>query len=38
MAFLMDTDILSAVMRRNVVVSQKSRTYLQEHHRFHFQL
>jgi tRNA(fMet)-specific endonuclease VapC len=38
MAFLIDTDILSAVMRRNADVSQKSRIYLEEHHRFHFSL
>lgn len=38
MAFLLDTDILSAIMRRNASVSQKSRIYLQEHRRFHFSI
>lgn len=36
MAFLLDTDILSAVMRQNPSVLQKSRAYLQEYRRFHF--
>ena len=38
MAFLLDTDILSAIMRRNSIVIPKSRTYLQEHQRFHFSI
>ena len=38
MASLLDTDILSAIMRRNNSVMPKSRAYLQEHQRFHFSI
>ena len=38
MAFLLDTDILSAIMRRNPIVIPKSRAYLQEHQRFQFSI
>ncbi len=38
MAFFLDTDILSAIMRRNSIVIPKSRAYLQEHQRFHFSI
>ena len=38
MASLLDTDILSAIMRRNGSVIPKSRAYLQEHQRFHFSI
>jgi len=38
MSLLLDTDILSDIMRRNASVTQKSRAYLQEHHRFHFSI
>ena len=35
---LLDTDILSAIMRRNPVVVSKAREYLREHHRFTFSI
>ena len=38
MAFLLDTDILSAIMRKNPIVIPKSRAYLQEHQRFQFSI
>lgn len=31
---VLDTDILSAIMRQNPVVVPKAREYLAEHHRF----
>lgn len=38
MAFLLDTDILSAIMRRNPIAIPKSRAYLQEYGQFHFSI
>ena len=35
---LLDTDILSAIIRRNPVVVSKAREYLREHHRFIFSI
>ncbi|MCD6335029.1 MAG: type II toxin-antitoxin system VapC family toxin [Candidatus Latescibacteria bacterium] len=35
---LLDTDILSAIMRRNPVMVSKAREYLREHHRFTFSI
>ena len=35
---VLDTDILSAIMRRNLTVIPRARTYLEEHGQFHFSI